>query len=140
MKRSADFTLTVAQRHRDRRRVERALGHPLVANHPVHHHSPTQLVVCEDCAYHALLHQRAYAYRLAHPTPENTAFFERQLEHYERATEAVSYEVDLLWAVLEATLSPEDFATLPDRSLPWPEKIAHLRAWRVAAATKKGGR
>ncbi len=30
MKRSADFRLTLAQRQRDRRRVERALGHPLM--------------------------------------------------------------------------------------------------------------
>lgn len=46
--------------------AERALGRPLEKRHPVHHHDEdkennanTNLVICEDAAYHSLLHRRA---------------------------------------------------------------------------------
>jgi len=48
--------------------AERALGHPLPPKAEVHHvdedrtnNSPTNLVICEDHAYHFLLHRRARA-------------------------------------------------------------------------------
>jgi hypothetical protein len=50
--------------------AERALGRHLPERHPVHHvnedpadNQPENLVICEDSAYHALLHQRARALR-----------------------------------------------------------------------------
>ncbi len=49
---------TTAQHGPDRQRAERALGHPLKPSQPIHHHSPTQLVICESQAYHKLLHKR----------------------------------------------------------------------------------
>lgn len=49
--------------------AEKALGGPLPLCAQVHHHSPTQLVVCQDDAYHKLLHQRTRAYNATgHPT------------------------------------------------------------------------
>ena len=42
--------------------AEKALGKPLPPKSQVHHHTPKQLVVCQDRAYHALLHQRQRAY------------------------------------------------------------------------------
>lgn len=38
--------------------AEKALGKYLPPGAVVHHHSPTQLVICEDQAYHMLLHKR----------------------------------------------------------------------------------
>jgi len=38
--------LTPAQRIADRRRAAKALGRPLVATHPVHHHDFGKLVIC----------------------------------------------------------------------------------------------
>jgi hypothetical protein len=38
--------------------AERALGHPLPTHAIVHHHTDTQLVICQDQAYHVLLHRR----------------------------------------------------------------------------------
>jgi len=58
------FKLTPSQRHRDRKRAAAALGRPLRAPECLHHHSPTQLVICQDVSYHALLHQNAYVRRL----------------------------------------------------------------------------
>lgn len=50
--------------------AERALGKPLPKGAQVHHvdgdrtnDAPSNLVICEDAAYHQLLHQRARAYR-----------------------------------------------------------------------------
>jgi len=42
--------------------AEKALGKPLPKGTHVHHHSATQLVICQDVAYHTLLHQRQKAY------------------------------------------------------------------------------
>lgn len=55
--------LSMTQRARDRRRAIRALGHPLKSSQPVHHHSFTQLVICESFDYHMLLHDRESAVR-----------------------------------------------------------------------------
>jgi hypothetical protein len=41
--------------------AEKALGKPLPPKAVVHHHTPKQLVVCQDHAYHMLLHQRMRA-------------------------------------------------------------------------------
>ena len=56
--RDARDGLTVMQRRRDRARAERALGRPLKPTEHVHHHSLTQLVICQDGSYHQLLHAR----------------------------------------------------------------------------------
>ena len=42
--------------------AEKALGKFLPEKTVVHHHSPTQLVVCQDTAYHNFIHQRKRAY------------------------------------------------------------------------------
>lgn len=49
--------LTSTQRRRDRRRAEQALGKALKPSQPIHHHSHTQLVICENSDYHWLLHR-----------------------------------------------------------------------------------
>jgi hypothetical protein len=41
--------------------AEKALGKPLPPRTRVHHHTPVQLVICEDSAYHHLLHRRQRA-------------------------------------------------------------------------------
>ena len=41
--------------------AEKVLGKPLPEGCEVHHHTDTQLVICEDHAYHFLLHQRTRA-------------------------------------------------------------------------------
>jgi hypothetical protein len=48
--------------------AEKALGRPIPPEHPVHHHNgdgmdntPGNLVLCQDQAYHMLLHQRMRA-------------------------------------------------------------------------------
>lgn len=46
------------QRQRDRRRAARVLGKPLKPSQHVHHHTLTQLVICQSRAYHVLLHRR----------------------------------------------------------------------------------
>jgi hypothetical protein len=52
--------------------AERALGRPVPRKHPVHHFNeapsdnrPGNLVICQDAAYHQLLHIRARALREA---------------------------------------------------------------------------
>ena len=43
----------------DKKRAEKALGRTLSGTkHVIHHHSLTQIVICEDHAYHMLLHAR----------------------------------------------------------------------------------
>ena len=42
--------------------AEKALGKSLPLKAKVHHHTPDQLVICEDQGYHMLLHQRQRAY------------------------------------------------------------------------------
>ena len=41
--------------------AEKALGRPLPPNAVVHHHTPDEPVVCQDQAYHMMLHQRSRA-------------------------------------------------------------------------------
>ncbi len=48
--------LTPSQRVRDRKLAEKAVGRKLKRTELVHHFSLTQLVVCQDDAYHKLLH------------------------------------------------------------------------------------
>jgi hypothetical protein len=43
--------------------AEKALGKPLPLKVIVHHHTPEQLVICQDQAYHLLLHVRTRALR-----------------------------------------------------------------------------
>jgi hypothetical protein len=43
-------------------RAEEALGKPIPATARVHHFTEEQLVICEDAAYHNLLHRRQRAY------------------------------------------------------------------------------
>ena len=38
--------------------AEKALGRPVSWPHIVHHHTDTQLVICENQSYHSLLHVR----------------------------------------------------------------------------------
>lgn len=52
---------STAQYYRDRKRAAEALGRPVVRPAVIHHHSLTQLVICEDTAYHNLLHRRTVA-------------------------------------------------------------------------------
>ena len=42
--------------------AEKALGKPLPFGTLVHHHTPEQLVVCQDQTYHMLLHRRQRAF------------------------------------------------------------------------------
>lgn len=42
--------------------AEKALGKLLPQKAVIHHHSPEQLVICQDQAYHLLLHKRQRAY------------------------------------------------------------------------------
>lgn len=91
MKRSVDFRLSVPQRRRDHKRAEVALGKSL-GSHPVHHHSPTQLVICEDVAYHALLHQRQHDYRMEH----DEAFAESEAARYEAITAGIERRTEIL--------------------------------------------
>jgi hypothetical protein len=44
-------------------KAEKALGKPLPEKAHVHHHNENQLVICEDAAYHNLIHQRQRAYK-----------------------------------------------------------------------------
>jgi len=57
---------TAGQYSRDRKRAREAVGHPLKRSQRVHHHSLTQLVICEDQAYHMLLHRRTVAVRFGY--------------------------------------------------------------------------
>lgn len=42
--------------------AEKALGHYLPNGAVVHHHTPTDLVICENQTYHMLIHQRTRAW------------------------------------------------------------------------------
>lgn len=50
----------------DRRRAAAALGRPVKRPNVVHHHTLTQLVICEDQAYHWLLHRRTVAVKFGY--------------------------------------------------------------------------
>lgn len=57
---------TPAQYNRDRRRARLALGRPLQRPEAIHHHSLTALVICQDTAYHYLLHRRTITLRFGY--------------------------------------------------------------------------
>lgn len=81
--------------------VETAIGHPLAFGVQIHHvdgnpsnNSPSNLVVCQDAAYHMLLHLRTNAISLGFPAnyrkcrfckqydaPENLAIFDSGIHH-----------------------------------------------------------
>ena len=89
---AAPFKLTLLQRIHDRKRAERALGRPLTRWQQVHHHSPTQLVICEDVAYHHLLHARWHEYLLSTDKThrsEHEAKLLRQIRELLEETEAI---------------------------------------------------
>lgn len=44
--------------------AEKALGKPLPRHAVVHHHTIKQIVICQDQAYHMLLHARMRAYKI----------------------------------------------------------------------------
>ena len=44
--------------------AEKALGKPLRLPHVIHHYTPKQIVICENQAYHQLLHQRQRALQI----------------------------------------------------------------------------
>ena len=80
--------------------AEKALGKPLPPEAKVHHHDPKQLVICQDQAYHLLLHQRMRAYVACghanwrkcwickqHDDPEKLSFSGDQIYHRSCATE-----------------------------------------------------
>ena len=43
--------------------AEQALGKPLPREAVIHHHTPEQIVICQDQGYHNTLHRRARAYK-----------------------------------------------------------------------------
>jgi hypothetical protein len=47
-----------------RLRAEKALGRILPDKVPIHHHDVQQIVICEDQAYHMILHQRTRALKV----------------------------------------------------------------------------
>ncbi len=53
-----DLFVTPERRKADRKRAKAVLGKPLKPTQPIHHHSITQIVICEDNDYHRLLHRR----------------------------------------------------------------------------------
>lgn len=54
--------LSAHRKYRGYRKIaEKALGRKLPENAVVHHHTSNQLVICEDQAYHLLLHYRTKA-------------------------------------------------------------------------------
>lgn len=97
MKRSVDFRISPAQHVRDRKRAELALGHPLKRSQIVHHFTPTQLVICEDQKYHALLHEASYYKRLE----ADPAFADAEIAKIEAANARREEEIRLLRVILE---------------------------------------
>lgn len=108
MKRSVEFRISPARHVRDRKRAERAIGHPLKRSQPVHHFSETQLVVCENAAYHALLHERAYYKRLE----ADTAFGEAEIAKVEARTERIREECRMI----------RDIIRLEEATKHWPKQ------------------
>ena len=43
--------------------AEQALGKPVPREAVIHHHTPEQIVICQDQGYHNTLHRRARAYK-----------------------------------------------------------------------------
>jgi len=76
--------------------AEAALGKYLVLPACVHHHTPTQLVICQDNAYHKLLHRRTNALKACghadwlkckfckcYDAPENLRTYKRGKHRYQ---------------------------------------------------------
>ena len=100
MKRSVEFVVSPAQHVKDRKRAERALGHPLKRSQPVHHFTETQLVICENAAYHSLLHEAAYYKRI----DSDPAFGEAEIAKVEAQTARIVEETRLLRRIVEKHL------------------------------------
>lgn len=94
-----------ASHYRNRRRIEKLLGHPLGKGR-VHVHSTGELVVCEDNKYHKILHRRIRARDITgHPSllkcwvckqydnPENIAQFKKHSTVHPKC--AYQYHKDL---------------------------------------------
>lgn len=60
--------VTPERRRIDRKRAIAVLGRPLLRSQPIHHHSLTQIVICESDNYHRLLHRRERVLK-AHGNP-----------------------------------------------------------------------
>lgn len=68
MKRKPFYTPnpTRTEYRHDQQRAAKALGRRVKRPHVVHHHTPTQLVICENQAYHMLLHRRTVAVKFGY--------------------------------------------------------------------------
>lgn len=62
-----------------RARAAKALGRPLRRGEVVHHHSGTQLVIC-DAAYHGWLHRTMRAAGIQHPRRSFNCFLLRGID------------------------------------------------------------
>jgi len=103
MKISHTFRPTAVERQRDRRRAVKALGRPLRGTEEVHHFTRTQLVICPDRAYHALLHRLAYDWKMEH----DPAFVDAEVARIEATTARIMRECELLHKLLN-TLGVSD--------------------------------
>lgn len=90
MKFSTGWKLTPTQRQQDRKRAERALGRRTREPECIHHHSPTQLVICQDTQYHALLHQLHHAWRIEHDLEFGELLIAREEAKQARLNEEVA--------------------------------------------------
>lgn len=97
MKRSVEFRISASQHVKDRKRAEQALGHPLKRSQPVHHFTETQLVICEDAKYHALLHELSYYKRLE----SDSIFADAEIARVEASTARILEEIRLLRLIVE---------------------------------------
>jgi hypothetical protein len=113
LKVSHTFRLTPSQRYLDARRAARALGRRLRRPECVHHFTETQLVICQDPAYHALLHRLAYARRIE----RDPAFVESEAEAYiqkqERSTARSLAQQRLLIAICSRAWFGSHLCELP---------------------------
>lgn len=84
--------VSATQHARDRARAATVLGRPLKRTEEVHHHSPTQIVVCQDHAYHGLLHKRRHDWLMEH----DDGYIMAEVAKMEAETERVREECRLM--------------------------------------------